>query len=501
MLTDAIVGATGFVGGTIARHCAGARLFNSKNIADIRGCAFDVVYAAGAPAVKWLANKDPAADAQVLEVLRGHLATITCNWFVLISTIDTETETSGAYGAHRKQLESWAQQQFPGRCTVFRLPALFGMGLKKNALYDLLNNNQVEAIKVNHIFQWYDMRDLWTDLKAALASRAPFLQAYSEPILFADIVQHVFPERWDSLRSQTTETPVVYDFKGSEELRTSSSRIIARMVEFRRVYELCASGHDVIISNLAWQPEHESLVCSMLRTYGFRAFEVAPTRYGPWEELFTESGAEAAIAKIAANGLRVHSVQAVFYTTTFNVFTEPDLFIEHFRKVLTLSQRMGAKAIVFGSPANRLRPDGMSHEDAVELFVPAMKKVADFAAACGVVVCVEPNATAYKCNFMTTLQAVHDVVERISHPNIRINYDTGNAAMENDALTAKQAPLVYHVQVSEPFLAPVRSWPWSSQVALTSTAFKSVEMKPVSYEDLAELLFSVLASYADVPRR
>ena len=492
---NAIIGASGFVGGTLARHCQDACRFNSKNICNIRLGAFDVVYCAGAPAVKWLANKNPEADAQTLDVLKGHLETITCNWFVLISTIDVESSTSGAYGLHRKKLEEWVQEHFSGRCTVFRLPALFGMGLKKNALFDLLTNNQTEAIKVNHIFQWYDLRDLWEDIGSALSTGAQFVQAYSEPVLFSDIVKHVFPERWKELQYQTTDLPVVYDFAGTVALRTPALRIIARMSEFRNVYELCATSHDICISNLAWNPEHESHILGMLRLYGFRAIEIAPTRYGTWEDLFSGAVADAALANIEDNGFVVHSLQAVFYATSLNVFADSDGFVAHFKKVCGLARRFHARVIVFGSPANRLRPTELSLEEAVDLFVQAMRSVAETAAASDVIICVEPNATDYKCNFLTTLQEVQLVVEKIDHPNIKINYDTGNAAMEKDVLTTQQALLVHHVQVSEPFLGPVRSWPTVSQVMMTNTSFKSIEMKPVPYAELPEIIFGLLYSY------
>ena len=88
MSRSALVGYTGFVGGTLHRARAFDVLVNSKNADDLRGGAFDLVIHAGVPAVKWIANKDPAADLAAISSIRGVLATMKIAELILISTID-----------------------------------------------------------------------------------------------------------------------------------------------------------------------------------------------------------------------------------------------------------------------------------------------------------------------------------------------------------------------------------------------------------------------------
>ncbi len=70
---------------------------------------------------------------------------------VLISTIDVfrtpkdvderspiHTDGLHAYGYDRYQMELWVRERYPDALIV-RLPALFGKGIKKNFLYDLIN--------------------------------------------------------------------------------------------------------------------------------------------------------------------------------------------------------------------------------------------------------------------------------------------------------------------------------------------------------------------------
>ncbi|MFM0827344.1 pyridine nucleotide transhydrogenase, partial [Klebsiella oxytoca] len=62
------------------------------NIEDIKGSKFDLVVCAGAPAQKWLANKEPLRDAEIIGNLISCLNEIDCEMFILISTVDVFKE-------------------------------------------------------------------------------------------------------------------------------------------------------------------------------------------------------------------------------------------------------------------------------------------------------------------------------------------------------------------------------------------------------------------------
>ncbi|MDG3438846.1 NAD-dependent epimerase/dehydratase family protein [Nitrospirillum amazonense] len=149
-MADGLIGHTGFVGTNLGAAHTFAGLFNSKNIAELDGSQFDVLVCAAAPATMWAANKDPENDLQNIYRLLSHIERARAERFVLISTIavladpvglDESTnrfETGKAYGRNRRFLEEACTALFP-RCHVLRLPALFGSGLKKNFLFDILN--------------------------------------------------------------------------------------------------------------------------------------------------------------------------------------------------------------------------------------------------------------------------------------------------------------------------------------------------------------------------
>lgn len=146
-----LVGSTGFVGSNILKSFSFDRSFNSKNIDDAYSLNPELLVYAGLRAEKFLANSDPEADMANIYAAEENIRKINPKRLVLISTVDvlknpcgcdesTEIETDGLhpYGLNRYRLESWVRENYP-EALIIRLPALFGINLKKNFLYDFIN--------------------------------------------------------------------------------------------------------------------------------------------------------------------------------------------------------------------------------------------------------------------------------------------------------------------------------------------------------------------------
>lgn len=219
---DALIGFSGFVGGTLLRQRTFEYLFRSTNIGDIDNKPFGVVVCAGAPAQKWIANKDPEGDRQKIEALIAHLKTINCKVFILISTVDVFKQPIGvdedsvvseeglhAYGLHRRMLEKFVEENFENHLIV-RLPGLVGPGLRKNVIFDVLNNNNLDAIDSRGVFQFYPMVNLWSDVQCALAAGLKLIHLTSVPISVSDISSLGFGQ---SFSNHLPAGPVKYDFQ------------------------------------------------------------------------------------------------------------------------------------------------------------------------------------------------------------------------------------------------------------------------------------------------
>jgi nucleoside-diphosphate-sugar epimerase len=221
-MADALVGSTGFVGSDLLRQHDFRDCYHSRNIEEIAGRSYDLIVCCGMPAAKWIANREPEADRANMLRLLENLRRARAERFVLISTIDvypdpagvdedSPIDTSGhhAYGTHRFQLEQALREHFES-LLILRLPALFGDGLKKNAVYDLLHDNQVEKVHRDAVFQWYDVGDLWADAERCLGLGLPLVNVATEPASMAEVARSAFGLEFDN-RSETP--PTRYDFR------------------------------------------------------------------------------------------------------------------------------------------------------------------------------------------------------------------------------------------------------------------------------------------------
>lgn len=201
-----LIGHTGFVGSNLDRLASFDERYNSRNSRDMCGKTFDLLVCAGVRAEKWIANKNPEEDESRIGELTDVLETVDAREFVLVSTIDVyPNPTSGddegkaidptglhTYGRNRFSLEQWVQQRY-ACARIVRLPALFGQGLKKNAIFDLLHDNQVDDINPAASFQWYPIDRLWDDIEIIRECNLSVVNLFTEPLGMQRIIDSYFP--------------------------------------------------------------------------------------------------------------------------------------------------------------------------------------------------------------------------------------------------------------------------------------------------------------------
>lgn len=248
-MAEALIGHTGFVGRNLAAQRTFTHCYHSRTIWDIKGHSFDLIICAGMPAEKWRANRDPEADRANLARLVEALVQTEAKRFILISTVDVyphpvdvDEETFiddvalQPYGLHRRQLEKFVREKFP-TAMIVRLPALFGHGLKKNVIYDLLHDNQVERIHADAEFQFYSLDGLWHDLTVAQAAALSVVNFATPPIAVWEVAEHAFGFRFEN---RPPVQPARYDvrsryasaFGGNDGYLESKEAVLERLRAF-----------------------------------------------------------------------------------------------------------------------------------------------------------------------------------------------------------------------------------------------------------------------------
>lgn len=276
MKTTALVGYTGFVGSNLKVQFEFDALYNSQNIEEAFGTRPDLLVYAGVRAEKYLANKDPGRDMDLIREAMDNISGIMPERLVLISTIDVyknpvdvnedtpiETEGLHPYGANRYRLERWAMDNVPN-VHVIRLPGLFGKGIKKNFIYDLIhvipsNLNEEKYIELSEksklvkahyvkqesgfyrcayesekeraalrneferlgfsavhftdsrgVFQFYNLARIWRDIEIVLHHRLPLVNFAAEPLGIGEIYSAV---KGGAFINEIAPKAPHYDFK------------------------------------------------------------------------------------------------------------------------------------------------------------------------------------------------------------------------------------------------------------------------------------------------
>jgi hypothetical protein len=216
-MPTALIGHDGFIGKNLEAQAH----FDEKTDGALRPGRYDLVVCAGPPGEKWKANHDPGGDAAAIRRLIESLREVEAGKFVLLSTVDVYPRTemvdedapidaaaSTPYGRHRRELELFCMERFGA--TVLRLPLLFGPGLNKNVLFDLLIDHQVENIHPDGVFQYYGVAHLWRDSNIALERGLSLLNLACEPIPTRELALRCFGRE---LTVYPSAPPALYDLR------------------------------------------------------------------------------------------------------------------------------------------------------------------------------------------------------------------------------------------------------------------------------------------------
>lgn len=253
------------------------------------------------------------------------------------------------------------------------------------------------------------------------------------------------------------------------------------------------------LSNLAFNPHEKKIVYAMMRDAGFTGLEIAPSLFlNGSENPYNESMDKLFFAKEEAEsfGLEIVSIQSfLFGAKDLTLFSDKAIrknLLDYCKKVVDFASILNVKNLVFGSPKNRVIPDGMNKVTAQEIAVSFFKELGDYAEQNNTCISMEANASVYGCNFIMQTKDAISLIEAVGSSGFRLNLDTGTILLESEDVNVIEEALPYanHIHISEGYLVPVYSGNLKTHKMMADiikngnySKYVSIEMKAGANED------------------
>ncbi len=266
------------------------------------------------------------------------------------------------------------------------------------------------------------------------------------------------------------------------------------------------------VSNIAWGPEQDEAVYSLMKKYGYAGLEIAPTRIfpdSPYGKL-REARVWAEGMKVRY-GLAVPSMQSVWYGRREKLFGSGEdrkVLLDYTKKAIDFAAAVGCRNLVFGCPSNRAVPDGMPMEEVNRIAEGFFRDIGSYAApegnfrdsgecttaedtfrdigsyaaaeetfrdngGCtapkgtfknggsaepnGITIGLEANPQIYGTNYINTTREALELIRRVNSLGFRLNLDVGTMVQNGESVRelAGSVGLISHVHISEPGLKPI----------------------------------------------
>lgn len=156
---DGIIGSTGFVGQQLLRILPDVTTIGRSDVANRILYPIQVLYIAAPGAMKWQIDAEPLEDLAEVQRLTSYIKQLRPQRVYLFSTIDVFSDRSNcsesskriqspSYGGNRTYFED-SLLNMDTETYVRRLGGLFGPGLKKNLIFDLIHRREDQLLKYN----------------------------------------------------------------------------------------------------------------------------------------------------------------------------------------------------------------------------------------------------------------------------------------------------------------------------------------------------------------
>ena len=211
------------------------------------------------------------------------------------------------------------------------------------------------------------------------------------------------------------------------------------------------------VCNEMYQNAPFAEVCRSVRKIGYAGIEIAPFTLAEKPAHISPGARREYRDMMESEGLEFAGLHWLMVSPPGLHVTTPDQSLRerswrHIADLIDLCGDLGDSGVmVFGSPKQRCRVDGLSRKEATENYIDGLSGVAQHAQERDVTILVEA-LPLNQCDVINSLAEAVSVVHRINHPAVRTMFDTHNAVDETEphaALVDRYFELIRHVHVNE----------------------------------------------------
>jgi sugar phosphate isomerase/epimerase len=213
------------------------------------------------------------------------------------------------------------------------------------------------------------------------------------------------------------------------------------------------------VSNIAWRKEDRGDVLRILSSSGIRHIDVAPLLVVDSLNSYTDKEIIDYLFFWKSKNISPIGMQSLFYEMkNINFFSSKISIAEstiYFENIALFSKKLGVRHLVFGCPKQRSFDKTKTSMTTIDDF---FKKIVEICENNDLILCLEPNAKEYGCNFLNTTEDTCEYIEKINSKNMKLNFDTSTVILNNnDPVNTFNTCFdhISHVHVSKPMLSPV----------------------------------------------
>jgi sugar phosphate isomerase/epimerase len=211
------------------------------------------------------------------------------------------------------------------------------------------------------------------------------------------------------------------------------------------------------ICNETFEGWEHALICDRIAELGYTGLEMAPFTLAPRITDVTAARRAELRKQAEAAGVQIIGLHWLLAKTDGFHLTSPDPTVrkrtgEYLAELSHAAADLGGDILVFGSPAQRNLPEGMTREEgaanALNTFsycLPALERDR-------VYLCLEPLTSA-ETNFMTSAADAVALIRKLSHPFVKLHLDVKAMAGESmptpDVIRANRQ-FLHHFHVNDP---------------------------------------------------